>query len=87
MDLEKQKRLNATMAQINKRFGAGTENDYWEVTDKSGTKRIYEQNASSCVGTGKETFKAHFYTVGSLCFGCIKHCDLYYMYIYRRIVV
>ena len=30
--------------------------NHWEVTDKSGTKRIYEQNASSCVGTGKETF-------------------------------
>lgn len=30
--------------------------NHWEVTDKSGTKRIYAQNKSSCVGSGVETF-------------------------------
>lgn len=39
-----------------KRIGAGTENDYWEVTDKSGTKRIYAQDTKSCVGSGTQTF-------------------------------
>ncbi len=38
------------------RYGAGSENDWWEVTDKSGTKRIYAQNSSSCVGEGRRTF-------------------------------
>ena len=38
------------------RYGAGTDGDYWEVTDKSGTKRIYGQNSSSCMGSGKKTF-------------------------------
>ncbi|MBP5359263.1 MAG: hypothetical protein J6Y69_08780, partial [Treponema sp.] len=39
-----------------KRYGAGSANDWWEVTDKSGTKRIYAQDKSSCVGKGKRTF-------------------------------
>ena len=30
--------------------------NHWEVTDKNGTKRIYAQNKSSCVGSGVETF-------------------------------
>lgn len=38
------------------RYGAGTDSDYWEVTDKSGTKRIYAQSASSCTGSGRKTF-------------------------------
>ena len=38
------------------RYGAGTESDHWEVTDKSGTKRIYTQDFSSCVGSGAKTF-------------------------------
>lgn len=38
------------------RYNAGTSLDYWEVTDKSGTKRIYEQNNSSCTGRGTRTF-------------------------------
>ena len=38
------------------RYGAGSDNDWWEVTDKSGTKRIYAQGSSSCVGKGKRTF-------------------------------
>ena len=36
-----------------KRF---TSDNHWEVTDKNGTKRIYAQNKSSCVGSGSETF-------------------------------
>lgn len=38
------------------RYGAGTANDWWEVTDKSGTKKLYEQKSSSCVGSGSKTF-------------------------------
>lgn len=38
------------------RFNAGQSNDYWEVTDKNGTKRFYEQNSTSCVGGGSKTF-------------------------------
>ena len=38
------------------RYNAGSDSDYWEVTDKSGTKRIYEQNNSSCTGCGTRTF-------------------------------
>ena len=30
--------------------------NHWEVTDKSGTKRIYAQNKDSCAGSGAETF-------------------------------
>ena len=41
------------------RFGAGTENDYWVVTEKSGTKRIYGRNENSCVGKEKEIFTWH----------------------------
>lgn len=32
------------------------DDNHWEVTDKSGTKRIYAQNKDSCVGSGAETF-------------------------------
>ena len=32
------------------------DDNHWEVTDKSGTKRIYAQNKDSCVGNGAETF-------------------------------
>ena len=39
-----------------KRYGAGSVDDWWEVTDKSGTKRIYAQDSSSCVGGGQRTF-------------------------------
>lgn len=38
------------------KFGAGTDTNYWEVTDKSGTKRIYGKESAACVGSGKETF-------------------------------
>ena len=38
------------------RHGAGTESDWWEVTDKGGTKRTYAQSTESCVGGGKRTF-------------------------------
>lgn len=38
------------------RFGAGTDTNYWEVTDKGGTKRIYGKESTACVGSGKETF-------------------------------
>ena len=38
------------------RYGVGTNNDYWEVTDKSGTKRIYGQNSSACVGSENKIF-------------------------------
>ena len=38
------------------RHGAGTDSDCWEVTDKGGTKRIYAQSPSSCVGGGKKTY-------------------------------
>ena len=38
------------------RFDVNTSNDSWEVTDKSGTKRIYAQDSSSCVGGGQKTF-------------------------------
>ena len=30
--------------------------NHWEVTDKSGTKRIYAQDSSSCTGSGNKTF-------------------------------
>ena len=32
------------------------DDNHWEVTDKSGTKRIYAQNKDSCAGSGAETF-------------------------------
>lgn len=32
------------------------DDNHWEVTDKSGTKRIYAQNKDSCIGSGAETF-------------------------------
>ena len=32
------------------------DDNHWEVTDKSGTKRIYKQDEKSCVGYGQETF-------------------------------
>ena len=38
------------------RHNAGTDSDYWEVTDKNGTKRIYAQDSSSCTGSGRRTF-------------------------------
>ena len=38
------------------RHGVGTNNDYWEVTDKSGTKRIFGQDPSACVGNGNKIF-------------------------------
>ena len=38
------------------RYNAGSDSDCWEVTDKSGTKRIYAQNDSSCTGGGEKTF-------------------------------
>ena len=38
------------------RYNAGSDGDYWEVTDKNGTKRIYAQNPSSCTGSGRKTF-------------------------------
>ena len=30
--------------------------NHWEVTDKSGVKRIYAQDSSSCTGSGNKTF-------------------------------
>ena len=30
--------------------------NHWEVTDKSGTTRFYDQSSKSCVGSGAETF-------------------------------
>ena len=39
-----------------RRHGAGTEADFWEATDKNGTKRIYAQNKDSCIGSGARTF-------------------------------
>ena len=38
------------------RYDAGSDDDFWEVTDKSGTKRIYAQDSKSCVGGGQRTF-------------------------------
>ena len=38
------------------RYGAGTNNDHWEITDKNGTKRIYGIEASACTGSGSKIF-------------------------------
>lgn len=38
------------------RYGAGTDHDRWEVTDKSGRKSIFGLDVSSCVGNGRQKF-------------------------------
>ena len=38
------------------RHGAGTDNDYWEITGKDGTRRLYGRDPLSCVGGGTKIF-------------------------------
>ena len=41
------------------RYGADTDADWWEVTDKTGRKSIYGKNEASCVGSAKNKFTWH----------------------------
>jgi len=50
-ELEKETSFNRII-----RYNAGQENDYWEVIDKTGTKRLYGQNNTACVGSENKIF-------------------------------